>query len=123
MLNYDNFNQEFLDLTCHSILFYSETKQQVETELQHDTMHEVMVDGYQGPGTYIRPITYKTNLTQIDQLIYRASSCRQFIQYRCENSRLLDNPGTGGNVPAGGVAEDGTGTGKYVISNSDSLLY
>lgn len=82
----------------------------VETELAHDSMFEIMVDGKQAPGSYQRAINYGTNLTQIDQLVYRATSCRQYIQYRCESSRLLESPSSSVQ-PGTDISEDGTGGG------------
>lgn len=83
----------------------------VETRLYHDSMHEVMVDGKQSPGSYSRIINYAANLTQIDQLVHRATECEQQITYRCESSRLLQNPGSSEN-PISDGSEDGTAPGQ-----------
>ena len=85
----------------------------VETWLSHDSEHEVLVDGFREPGSYSRMITYAANVSIIDQLTHRADSCKQEIKYRCESSRLLENPGTS-QTPEGGGTEDGTGPGKIV---------
>lgn len=82
----------------------------VETELSHDSEHEVMVDGKQQPGSYSRVIKYDTDLAQIDQLVHRATSCEQRISYRCESSRLLHNPGST-ITPGTDGADDGTAPG------------
>lgn len=89
----------------------AEDSDAVETYLGHDSMHEIMVDGKQAPGSYSRRIMYSANVTQIDQLVHRAHSCRQDISYRCESSRLLSSPGSNNN-PGNDGSDDGTGPGE-----------
>lgn len=90
---------------------YTEESGLVETWLSHDATHEVLVDGFREAGSYSRIINYDAKLTVIDQLVARADSCKQEIKYRCESSRLLENPGTGSSGDSGG-SEDGTGPGE-----------
>ena len=59
-------------------------------ELGHDTMEEMMVDGYPGPGEYVRPVIYDApTKEELDAIIARAHTCEQYIRYVCYQSKLL----------------------------------
>ncbi|ESO94302.1 hypothetical protein LOTGIDRAFT_118711, partial [Lottia gigantea] len=60
-----------------------------KTKISHDSMSRITVNGYDEPGSYVRLINYVTDLPELTEIIERAQSCRQFIQYFCNNSRLL----------------------------------
>ena len=63
-------------------------------ELSHDSMDEMLVDGYPEPGSYVRPINYNVALKEeIDEIINRAFSCEQYIKYTCFQSKLLTDAG------------------------------
>lgn len=98
------------------LLYITAESQLVETWLSHDVTHEVLVDGFNEPGSYQRQINYAADVEIIDQLVYRADSCKQQIAYRCESSRLLENPGTSSGGGGDGGTEDGTGPGEAIYS-------
>jgi len=61
-------------------------------ELGHDTMEEMVVDGYPGPGEYVRPIVYAApTYEELDAIIARADRCEQHIRYTCYQSKLLSD--------------------------------
>jgi len=61
-------------------------------ELGHDTMEELLVDGYPGPGEYVRPVIYDApSKEELDAIIGRASTCEQYIRYICYQSKLLSD--------------------------------
>ncbi|XP_013388250.1 neurexin-4 [Lingula anatina] len=64
-----------------------------ETWVGHQNGQETTVNGFQQPGSYRQAITYDANKHQLDELIRRSDTCRQFIQYKCRQSRLMTNPG------------------------------
>ena len=64
------------------------------TEVHHENEHPTKVDGYDPPGSYIRPIIYPVKeREQFDILVGRAITCRQQIRYLCKGSRLLSDSG------------------------------
>lgn len=63
-------------------------------ELSHDSMDEILVDGYPEAGSYVRPIAYNTfGKEEIDEIIRRAFRCEQYIKYTCFQSKLLTDAG------------------------------
>jgi len=55
-------------------------------------MDEMLVDGYPGPGEYVRPVIYDApSKEELDAIIARASSCEQYIRYTCYQSKLLSD--------------------------------
>lgn len=64
----------------------------METWISHDSMGEMLVDGYQAPNYYKRIVKYDTDLDELDEFIKRAGTCYQDISYRCTNSRILAKP-------------------------------
>jgi len=55
-------------------------------------MDEMLVDGYPGPGEYVRPIIYDApTKEELDAIIARASECEQYIRYTCYQSKLLSD--------------------------------
>ena len=62
-------------------------------ELSHDTMNPTLVDGYPGPGSYVRDVMYDTTKEEIDTIISRARYCEQYIRYECYQSKLLTDAG------------------------------
>ena len=65
------------------------------TVISHDSEDRMLVNGYQGRGTYMRAITYSgeglTSVAQLVNLIDISSHCEQFIKYECYGSVLLRN--------------------------------
>ncbi|XP_050406137.1 neurexin-4 [Patella vulgata] len=59
------------------------------TYISHDSQNLITVNGYQEPGSYIRMLNYVTDLPELTDVIERAQSCQQYIEYICNNSRLL----------------------------------
>lgn len=57
--------------------------------LHHRSESDIVVQGYDGRGSYIRSVDYYAPLESIRILIERSSSCNQFLKYTCVNSRLL----------------------------------
>ena len=64
----------------------------MEVYHEHANM-EVEVDGYQEPGSYVRPINYDTHRENFDELVDRSSYCEQFIKWRCRDAKLLSDAG------------------------------
>lgn len=65
----------------------------VETWVGHDSEDEIRVDGYQAPNYYTRKIGYTAaTVEELTEVIDRAVSCHQTIEYKCNNSRLLQKP-------------------------------
>ena len=62
--------------------------------VHHDKEDRTHVDGYQEPGSYVRPINYNMIREQFDELVDRRSyNCEQNIVYECKSSRLLQDVG------------------------------
>ena len=67
------------------------------TEVHHENEEPTVVNGYQEPGSYVRPIIYPVKeREQFDEFIARSYSCEQYIRYKCWNSRLLSDAGVYG---------------------------
>ncbi|KAK3612149.1 hypothetical protein CHS0354_016528 [Potamilus streckersoni] len=64
----------------------------VETYIGHNSMNYITVNGYQAPNFYSRKVVYDTDLAGLTEVIERAISCEQSIEYKCNNSRLLLKP-------------------------------
>ena len=63
----------------------------------HDLTGEVTVDGHEAPGSYVRKITYRNSLPQVEKVMSVSSTCRQRISYKCSKSMLMANyDGLGG---------------------------
>ncbi|KAJ7376517.1 Contactin-associated protein-like 2 [Desmophyllum pertusum] len=68
-----------------------------KTEFLHDTPNEGAVDGYEGPGTFIRKVSYVNSLSQIEKVMSVSTHCKQYIRYDCSKSMLMANyDGLGG---------------------------
>ena len=63
------------------------------TVVGHDSEARTLVDGYEGPGSYVKYITYNaTGLTDVAQLAGLADvsdHCEQFIKYECYGALLF----------------------------------
>uniref|UniRef100_A0A6G1SLQ2 Neurexin-4 n=2 Tax=Aceria tosichella TaxID=561515 RepID=A0A6G1SLQ2_9ACAR len=62
-----------------------------QTILHHRSENEIVVQGYEGRGSYIRSIDYYAPLESIRIITERSSSCNQFIKYSCLNARLFSS--------------------------------
>ena len=59
------------------------------TVISHDSENRMLVDGFDGPGSYSRDINYKgASLSQLASLTIVSSHCEQFIRYQCRASHL-----------------------------------
>ncbi|PAA60041.1 hypothetical protein BOX15_Mlig001539g1 [Macrostomum lignano] len=67
----------------------------VRTIVNHTAKADTLVDGFQLPGSFIYNVDYKTSTTALAELVRRSVSCRQMINYRCRNARLLSRPTLG----------------------------
>ncbi len=64
------------------------------TEIHHENEEPTVVNGYQEPGSYVRPIIYPVKeREQFDEFVDRSYKCEQYIRYKCWNSRLLSDAG------------------------------
>lgn len=55
-------------------------------------MDEMTVDGFPGPGSYVRPVVYNApHREELDAIIDRAGTCEQYIRYTCYQSKLLSD--------------------------------
>lgn len=60
------------------------------TYIGHDSQDWITVNGYQDPGSYVRQIKYSSqSLLGMENIIERAQICRQYVEYQCNNSKLL----------------------------------
>ena len=80
---------------CYFLLFTDDIEESI-TEVHHESEEPTVVNGYQEPGSYVRPIIYPqvTEREQFDEFIARSYTCEQYIRYKCWNSRLLSDAGT-----------------------------
>ncbi|XP_034248929.1 neurexin-4 isoform X1 [Thrips palmi] len=74
-------------VTCE---FYSDGR--IMTVVNHNNEDPTPVDGFQEPGSYVHNVIYEAEMTQIEALINRSSTCRQRLHYACKNSKLLNSP-------------------------------
>ncbi|XP_022806801.1 contactin-associated protein-like 2 [Stylophora pistillata] len=59
------------------------------TVVSHDNENRTLVNGYNGPGSYWRNVTYhKTSFLQLASLTASSAHCEQFIMYECYDSVL-----------------------------------
>ncbi|GFS17630.1 contactin-associated protein 2, partial [Elysia marginata] len=66
---------------------------EIITYIEHDSMGEILVNGFDAPGSYVRKITYATKeLLALEEIIDRARMCRQNVKYKCRNAKFLKNP-------------------------------
>ena len=61
-----------------------------ETILHHRSESDIVVQGYENRGSYIRSVDYYAPMESIQTIIDRSASCNQFIKYTCVNSRLFN---------------------------------
>ncbi len=74
--------------------YFLDDIEQSITEVHHEQEKPTVVNGYQEPGSYVRPIIYPIKeREQFDKFVERAKSCEQYIRYKCWNSRLLSDAG------------------------------
>ena len=74
------------------------------TVFSHDSESKTLVDGFEGPGSYSRNVTYtETTLVQLASLTASSAQCEQFIKYKCFDSILLGN----GKMRGWWVSRDG----------------
>ncbi|XP_055330929.1 neurexin-4-like [Paramacrobiotus metropolitanus] len=66
--------------------------ERTETHVNHDSMAETAVDGYQSPASYVQHIRYNASWSQLTALVNYSASCRQYIKYTCLNAKLLSSP-------------------------------
>lgn len=66
------------------------SKGPTQTILHHRSENEIVVQGYDGKGAYIRSIDYYAPLESIKIITDRSASCNQFIKYNCVNARLFN---------------------------------
>ncbi|XP_026281799.1 neurexin-4 isoform X3 [Frankliniella occidentalis] len=74
-------------VTCE---FYADGR--ILTVVKHNNENPTSVDGFQEPGSYVHNVIYDAEMTQIEALINRSSTCRQRLHYACKNSKLLNSP-------------------------------
>jgi len=88
-------------LAPFSVLCRYDSKSEIlnVTEIGHyNELEGYVSSGYQLPNSvYAQPINYRVPLPQLFTLIDRSYVCRQYIEYTCFNSRLLNYP----NAPFG----------------------
>lgn len=73
-------------VTCKFI-----SKGPTQTIMHHRSEDDVVVQGYDGRGSYIRSIDYYAPMESINQIVERSQSCSQYIKYTCTNSRLFNS--------------------------------
>lgn len=75
-----------------------EGKSIFETDVGHNSENPVTVNGYDPAGSYVRNVRYSAGIEELNELVERATSCEQFISYKCNNSRLFAMPPDGSNA-------------------------
>lgn len=60
-----------------------------QTILHHRSENDIIVQGYDGKGSYIRSVDYYAPMNLIRTVVDRSAQCSQYIKYTCINSRLL----------------------------------
>lgn len=65
-----------------------------QTILHHRSENDIVVQGYDNRGSYIRSVDYYAPLESIKTIIDRSSSCSQFLKYTCINARLFNSAAT-----------------------------
>ena len=67
------------------------------TVVGHDTENRMVVNGYEGKGSYVRSVHYSgaglTSVPHLTGLLDVSAHCEQFIKYECYRSLLLYSPG------------------------------
>ncbi|KAJ8307535.1 hypothetical protein KUTeg_015619 [Tegillarca granosa] len=81
---------EPFDVICNGKEEYGKP---VETHVGHDNEQLTLVNGYQLPNFYVKRLNYNGGHDELTEIIERAVSCRQDLEYKCNNSKLLANPG------------------------------
>ena len=65
------------------------------TVVSHDSEARTLVDGYEGKGSYVRPVVYissgLTSLEQLTGLSNASAHCEQFIKYECVHNGIFLN--------------------------------
>ncbi|XP_011301961.1 neurexin-4 isoform X1 [Fopius arisanus] len=64
----------------------------VMTLIRHSNELPTPVDGFEEPGSFVQDINYDADLDQIEAVLNRSSSCRQWINYSCKHSKLFNSP-------------------------------
>jgi len=64
-----------------------------QTVVHHENEEPTLVDGYQEAGSFIQDIKYDADFNQIDSVVNRSESCKQFIKLDCKQARLFNSPG------------------------------
>jgi contactin associated protein-like 2 len=62
------------------------------TEIDHYNEGEVIVKGYQLPGSYSQDIHYSASWRQVNELVERSYACSQYVSVRCRGARFLNYP-------------------------------
>ncbi|CAG0892829.1 unnamed protein product [Cyprideis torosa] len=68
------------------------SQDEVITQVGHSLQDGTKVDGFKDPGSFSVQVPYDANYPELDLLVNRSASCRQFIKYECFNSKLFDTP-------------------------------
>lgn len=70
----------------------SERGKIVKTIVFHDALNYLTVDGFQAPNFYRKKLQYSGDIESLTNIIERSASCRQNLEYQCNNSKLLAQP-------------------------------
>jgi len=62
------------------------------TILHHKNEATTHVEGYQAPGSFRQDIIYNADFDQIEILVNKSYTCKQFLRYDCFNARLFNTP-------------------------------
>ena len=65
-----------------------------QTILHHRSESDIIVQGYDGKGSYIRSVDYYAPMESMKMIIDRSASCYQFVKYTCVNARLFNSGAT-----------------------------
>ena len=64
------------------------------TYIGHDSEEAITVNGFQDPGSYVRMVKYSTDdMEALEDIIKRADRCQQYIEYKCNSSKLMASVG------------------------------
>jgi contactin associated protein-like 2 len=70
--------------------FGSQMENMNVTEIDHYNEGEIIVKGYNNPGSYSQKIIYTASKEQINELVERSYSCSQYVSIRCRGARFLN---------------------------------
>jgi hypothetical protein len=80
----------FIDFFFFFFFFITDNTGKIITYIGHDSQDYITVNGYDAPGSYVRQVQYATmDMWALEDIIERADTCRQYVEYKCNNSRLL----------------------------------